>query len=56
VRQQIEERRQVHEYECAAAVVDAPTVRRRQGRWQVLRDGKWRDLDPVVELTAEAVG
>jgi hypothetical protein len=45
----IEARRQRHEYECAAAVMDDPEIRRRNGRWQVLRAGKWRDLDPAPE-------
>lgn len=42
-----EDRRYVHELECAALVMDEPGVRRRNGRWQVLRAGRWRDLDPV---------
>jgi len=45
----VEARRQRHEYECAALVVDEPEIRRRNGRWQVLRGGKWRDLDPAPE-------
>jgi hypothetical protein len=42
------ERQERHEWECKALVQNVESVRRARGRWQVLRAGRWRDLDPIV--------
>lgn len=43
-------RRAMHEAECRDACQGCATLRRVAGRWQVLVNGSWRNLDPVAEL------
>lgn len=44
------DRRTRHEAACRYAVMGCETLRRADGRWQVLRGGTWRDLDPAPSL------
>ncbi len=41
-----EARRRSHEWACKEAVLGCEKLRRAEGRWQVLVNGSWRDLDP----------
>ena len=40
------ERTERHEERCRMVASNVRTLRRFCGRWQVLRSGQWRDLDP----------